>query len=225
MRLWQEVRELHLGAEARVSLGRFIGTPAVMKARQPRSWRHPALDGMLTERRLNAEARVLRRLRLDGIKVPILLDFEPREGLMVMEYIEAPPFVESLHDKNTLTELGQEGLSILLADLGKLIRKIHAAGVMHGDLTTHNLLWSADIGFVPIDFGLAQITSEVERLGIDLHVLHESLGANHPNLEGAMEWVVEGYISSDEGESEGVPTAKEVVNRLDEIRQRGRYHN
>jgi tRNA A-37 threonylcarbamoyl transferase component Bud32 len=72
---------------------------------------------------------------------------------------------------------------------------------------------------------------ELEGYGIDLHVLHEILGASHPNVKGAMELVLNGYSALDEklgpapkapgGE---VPSAKDILKRLEEIKTRVRYH-
>ena len=103
----------------------------------------------------------------------------------------------------------------MLEELGATIQRIHAAGISHGDLTTHNILWDDDAGLSIIDFGLSQITDDIEPLGLDLQVLNECLKASHPSIEGAIDRVLNGY--SAEG-------GKEVVTRFNEIRARVRYH-
>ncbi len=80
-----------------------------------------------------------------------------------------------------------------------------------------------------IDFGLSSIEYDLERYGIDLHVLDEVLGASHPDREGAMKALLEGYLASDvadaqEGSGGTVPSAAEVVERLEMVRTRVRYH-
>jgi Kae1-associated kinase Bud32 len=107
---------------------------------------------------------------------------------------------------------------------------MHRFAITHGDLSTNNML-VRNKSIVFIDFGLAAIEYEVERFGIDLHVLDEILNASHPHLNEAMEDVIKGYLSydaehGDEVELDGgkVPTAREVIDRLDEIRTRVRYH-
>ena len=107
------------------------------------------------------------------------------------------------------------GHSEMLEQLGATIRRIHSTGISHGDLTTHNILWDVDKGLSIIDFGLSQITDDIEPLGLDLQVLNECLKASHPNIEGAIERVLTGYLS------EG---GQEVVNRFNDIRGRVRYH-
>jgi Kae1-associated kinase Bud32 len=103
----------------------------------------------------------------------------------------------------------------MLEDLGAMIRRIHATGISHGDLTTHNILWDAEHGLSIIDFGLSQITDDVEPMGLDLQVLNECLKASHPDIEGAIERVLDGYLR------EG---GKEIITRFNEIRGRVRYH-
>ena len=107
------------------------------------------------------------------------------------------------------------GGSEMLEELGATIRQIHAAGISHGDLTTHNILWDDDAGLSIIDFGLAQITDDIEPLGLDIQVLNECLTASHPSIEEAIDRVLDGY--SAEG-------GQEVVTRFNDIRGRVRYH-
>ena len=55
------------------------------------------------------------------------------------------------------------------------------AGIMHGDLTTSNMiLREADGRCVLIDFGLAQVTSEIEQRGVDIHVMFQTLKSTNP---------------------------------------------
>ena len=103
----------------------------------------------------------------------------------------------------------------MLEDLGAAIRRIHATGISHGDLTTHNILWDDDAGLSIIDFGLSQITDDIEPLGLDLQVLNECLKASHPSIEGAIDRVLAGYLT------EG---CADVVKRFNDIRGRVRYH-
>jgi len=82
-----------------------------------------------------------------------------------------------------------------------------------------------------IDFGLAAIDYEVERFGIDLHVIDEILGASHPTHNGAIDLVLSAYLEEEENlgpapEQSGglVPTAEEVLKRFENVRSRVRYH-
>ena len=203
---WVGTEMLHRGAEAVVHAGLWMGKDAILKQREPRTWRHPDLDARLTKSRMSAEVRLLRRLHLHGSPVPELLAVDSSAGWMVTSRVSGGPLFEHLRNG---------GEASMLEDLGGIIRTIHEAGISHGDLTTHNILWDDEDGLSIIDFGLAQITEDLEPMGLDLQVLNECLKASHPSIEGAIERVVSGYLS------EG---GEEVVARFNDIRGRVRYH-
>jgi N6-L-threonylcarbamoyladenine synthase/protein kinase Bud32 len=96
--------------------------------------------------------------------------------------------------------------------------RLHAAGIMHGDLTTSNMiLRDTDGGCVLIDFGLAQVTSEIEQRGVDIHVMFQTLTSTHPKEAGRFQAAfVKGYSAMFAG-------AHEVLEREKEIELRGRY--
>lgn len=227
MRRWTSVERLHEGAEAIVDAGVWLGRPGVRKHRRPRTWRHPDLDRRLTQARQVAEARMLRRLQAAGLPVPPLLDIDASDGTLVLGRLPGGPLAETLRSPPADVDVHR-----LLQDLGGLLRTLHRHGVVHGDLTTHNLLFSSDHGLAIIDFGLARISEETERFGLDLHVLHECLGASHPEHEGAMAAVEAGYRLAGSSERDTdldsaggrLPWADEVLERLDSIRTRVRYH-
>lgn len=63
------------GAEALVYRTSFLSpaTPAILKHRPAKPYRHPTLDRRLTKQRILAEARTLVRLRREGVQVPGVL--------------------------------------------------------------------------------------------------------------------------------------------------------
>ena len=119
----------------------------------------------------------------------------------------------------------------LLINTGKAIRELHRNAVNHGDLSTNNILITNEGEVVLIDLGLSSREYDIEGFGIDLHVLHEILRASHPDVKGAMDLVLKGYVALDEelGKPEiapgGMPPdAVDVVKRLNQIMMRVRYH-
>ena len=72
-----------------------------------------------------------------------------------------------------------------------------------------------------IDFGLSKIMPEIEQLGLDLQVLNECLNASHHEYVGAIEVLIEGYLSS---QNNFLPSGDEVIGRFNAIRGRVRYH-
>tara|TARA_B100001113_G_scaffold110685_1_gene89826 strand:+ start:12841 stop:13518 length:678 start_codon:yes stop_codon:yes gene_type:complete len=223
MQAWSGGERLHLGAEAEVISGTWYGRPAVLKKRRPRGWRHPDLDASLTKKRMTNEIKLTIWLARRGAPVPAIWDVDIDESKIIMERIEGKPLIEILqsneHDEK------------LLIDVGKAIRELHRNAVNHGDLSTNNILITNQREVVLIDLGLSSREYDLEGFGIDLHVLHEILRASHPDVKGAMDLVLKGYIALDEELGEPIaapggvpPSALEVTTRLNQIMMRVRYH-
>ena len=218
---------LHLGAEAEVWSGLWMGKPAVRKLRRNRAWRHPDLEKRLGYRRMLSEARILIRIKNSGLPVPAIWDVDLENGRIVMEKIAGRPLIEVLRDQS----LTKQQIDKALFNTGASVRLLHRLAVTHGDLSTNNILIDEDFNAALIDFGLSAVEYEVERFGIDLHVMDEILGASHPNIENAIDVFLDGYRQCDAREGPTFelsggkpPAAKEVIKRLDDVRSRVRYH-
>jgi len=102
-----------------------------------------------------------------------------------------------------------------LREAGRMVGRLHRAGIIHGDLTTSNMIISGD-RIALFDFGLSAVSEEIEARGVDLHVLFQTLRsttADHALLRSAF---LDGY-------RETFPAADEVREREQEIEKRGRY--
>lgn len=225
--VFQPHERLHLGAEAEVWSGTWMGRQAVRKIRRKRGWRHPNLEKRLGFRRLLSEARLLIRARRVGLEVPAIWDVDLDRGILVMEMLPGRPLIELLRDENST----QEMITNSLYNSGALVRRLHRLAITHGDLSTNNILINQDFSAQLVDFGLASIDYEVERFGIDLHVIDEILGASHPSIEGAIDIFLKGYVEEESRlgpakEQTGgvVPSASSVMKRLEQVRSRVRYH-
>ena len=223
MEAWVCGERLHLGAEAEVLAGKWFGRSAVQKTRQLRTWRHPDLDALLTKKRMTSEIKLMIKLHRTGVPVPAIWDVDLENASIVMQRIEGNTLFEILNSNSFDNQL--------LSKVGSAIRHLHRNAVVHGDLWTNNSLIKPEGDACLIDLGLASMEYDIERFGIDLHVLHEILRASHPEIEGAMEMVLEGYIALDENiglapkaPGGNIPSAEEVVNRLSIIMTRVRYH-
>jgi len=126
-------------------------------------------------------------------------------------------------DVDSLSEY-EVTLDELMDMIGTEIAKMHQADVIHGDLTTSNMMVRHPFGarslssmkVVLIDFGLAHISSLVEDMAVDLYVLERAFGSTHPDSEPMFAAVLAAYEKK---------MGKEWTNikkRLDEVRLRGR---
>ena len=212
--IWKPEFVLHEGAEAIVTAGSWLGKRAVLKYRRPRRYRHPDLDRRLTRQRIAVEARVLSRLSAAGFPSPSLMLMEPDQSTMLLSRIEGKTLYDVLKTEDSCREI--------LHSLGGLIRRLHELGISHGDLTTHNVMVSEDDLYL-IDFGLSRQSPELEHFGLDLQVLRECLGSSHTKIPDAIEIVCEGYIDSENKNSDS-DSAIDVIGRFHKIVGRVRYH-
>ena len=210
---WKESEMIHIGAEARVSSGLWLGISAVLKSRRRRGYRHLELDARLTKSRISVEAKVLSRLQTTEFSAPRLLQINHEEGWMVLSKLGGNPIYESLVEGLT----GED----YMFKVGAKIRELHELGFSHGDLTTHNIMIDDSGNISLLDFGLSRISAELEHMGQDLQVLNECLSASHSELEKAMEEVLIGYSESSSTKSTNSPES--VISRFNQIRNRVRY--
>lgn len=198
------------GAEAVVTLGETYGRErTVSKTRVAKSYRDPRLDGSLREARTRTEARLLADARAAGVRTPCVLDADLAQARLVLEELPG----ETLRAVLPRVDAGTRAR--LLADVGAIVQRLHAGGIVHGDLTTSNLLRGPDGEVALLDFGLAGRSVEAEDRGTDLHVLDEALRATHPEVEGGFDAALGAYFAAG-----GAPEVRDVLAR---IAKRGRY--
>ena len=106
-----------------------------------------------------------------------------------------------------------------LADkIGRVLASMHSSDIIHGDLTTSNMLLrqpETASEVILIDFGLSQISSLHEDKGVDLYVLERAFLSTHPNTEEVFARVLKVYEQT-------YKKSAEVIKKLDEVRMRGR---
>ena len=87
--------------------------------------------------------------------------------------------------------------------LGAAIAAMHAADVVHGDLTTSNAMLVAEPGdaacphaIAMIDFGLSAVSASVEDKAVDLYVLERAFLCTHEQSEALVETVFAAYAAT-----------------------------
>ncbi|KAI8904749.1 kinase-like domain-containing protein [Gorgonomyces haynaldii] len=196
---------LSQGAEARVFLLEWGQKRVVCKQRFKKKWRHPQLDEKITLKRVIQEARSLERCHLK-VRVPQLYLVDHVEMALYMEYIDFPSLRTCINAENCV-EIGKQ--------IGKELAIIHGLGVIHGDLTTSNMLWK-DNQLVWIDFGLSYVSVLPEDKAVDIYVLERAITSTHPQEADQM---LKTILDTYETEAK---QGKEIIKRFQQVRMRGR---
>jgi TP53 regulating kinase-like protein len=185
------------GAEAVVELL----PDCAIKTRVPKSYRVRELDERLRGERTRAEAKIMSEARRLGIPTPVVYDV--RQSALVMERIDGRPMKEVITPQ-------------LSREIGVLVGRLHKGGLIHGDLTTSNMIVKGERIYL-IDFGLSFWDGTIEARGVDVHVYYQTLVSSHEDHEELMVAFAEGYRSS------FPEAAGDVLRRVKEIEYRGRY--
>lgn len=194
------------GAEADI----YLHNDMIRKERIPKAYRVKALDELLRKVRTKREARLLSLARRAGVATPFVLDVDNQSTAIEMSHVRG----EKL--KNVLDKLSSTERKKICREIGRLAAKLHSSGIIHGDLTTSNMILSEGKIFF-IDFGLGEVSEAVEDKGVDLLVFKRSLRSTHYRHEKeCFEAFLRGYKSEYKGH-------EEVIQRLRVIERRGRY--
>ncbi|MFW9922999.1 MAG: KEOPS complex kinase/ATPase Bud32 [Candidatus Thorarchaeota archaeon] len=199
------------GAESKLFVGKWLDKPAIYKKRLPKKYRIPELDFYFRKQRTIHEGRLLSKAKIAGVRTPFIYDIDIDNTTLTMELIDgeilkyALPKMDFIQQKDICKKIGVE------------IGKLHKAGIIHGDLTTSNIIFLANQEIVFIDFGLGFISDRIEDIGIDLYLLERAFISTHPDIfENLWEAIIEGYKLTS-------PFGEDIDNKIKEISSRGRY--
>ncbi len=188
------------GAEAELFESKLDGNKVMVKKRVPKSYRNKVLDDSIRKKRTRSEAKLIRTAGLE-VRTPHVLKVNESEMEIVMEFIEGKRLKEVIESKKELATLA-----------GKEIRKIHEMGIVHGDLTTSNIIHNNN-ELVFIDFGLGFFSNKLEDKATDLIVFKKTFNATHSSLKDGWERVMDGYKPD-----------KAMTEKMAAIEKRARYH-
>jgi TP53 regulating kinase-like protein len=206
---------LYRGAEADVFKGKWCGLPSVFKLRNPLPYRLPELDRLIRSQRTLHEAQMIHLSKEAGVAAPYLYHLSPSDSLLVMEYIEGKRLKVLLQED----EVRESQAAEIAQEFGRSIGRLHSAGIMHGDLTTSNVVIEESGRVRLIDFGLSIHTRRLEDQAVDLRLIKETLvGAHNDISRRFMQSLLSGYSSV-----LGTGRAEEATKKLTEIERRGRY--
>lgn len=184
----------------------------IRKERVKKSYRLPELDNKIRKLRTRAEGKILTKAQ-EIINVPKVIKTDEKTSELTIEYIKGDKLAETL---DTYSPKEQERLC---EEIGRQAAQLHEAGIIHGDLTTSNMIRQKDKIFF-IDFGLAFQNGKYEDKAVDLHLLKEALEAKHfENWQENFAAVEKGYRAINKKE------AQKVLERLIAVEKRGRYRH
>lgn len=177
----------------------------VIKDRVEKSYRYPDLDKKIRKLRTRSESKILEKAQ-KITNVPKIISSDELKAKIEMEYIEGKKLADHL-EKTDYKKISEK--------IGKELAKLHDLDIIHGDLTTSNLiLKEKDIYF--IDFGLGFHSSRAEDKAVDLHLIKQALEAKHPSIhEESFKSIIKGYKSS--------KNSKQTLSQFEKVERRGRY--
>ncbi len=199
----------------------------LIKKRIKKSYRIDIIDDKLRKQRTKKEAKLLEKA-VKLIPVPRLIKTDEKQEID-MEYLEGKKLSEHLDNLKNAEEICKT--------IGIQIAKLHDADIIHGDLTTSNMIYVENLKEEPvaplhsksndnsskshgkvyfIDFGLGFESKKIEDKAVDLHLIKQALEAKHFNrYEKFFSAVLEGYKSSKHHLA--------TIARLKAVEKRGRY--
>ncbi len=208
-----EGAHIAIGAESIITKVALWDRSFVLKTRPSKPYLIPAIDSSLRASRTSRECKGLNVARSLGVPTPAVHAIDLNDYSILMDYIPGTPL------KQVASTLGSTTLGNLCYRFGRIIAKLHRGGMVHGDPTTSNLLITSNEKTWIIDFGLSEMNATVEMKGVDLHLIKRALETSHWDMqENMLSRTIEGYV--DELGKEAEP----VLERMDAIRERGRYH-
>src|SRR3989442_4396095 len=204
---------LHRGAEADLSLATIGPWRVVVKRRIKKKYRNPSLDEQIRHDRTISEASRIHEAKTAGARVPSIVGIDIENNAIVMTHLAGIVARECLDDMDS------NEARKLLRSVGAQIGLLHTSGIVHGDLTTSNVIVSPSRAPFIVDFGMSRCSVEPEDRGVDLHLLQRSIVASHRQDTSSMiNATIRGYERT-----AGEKIATSTWRKAREIPRRGRY--
>ncbi|NHJ13950.1 MAG: Kae1-associated serine/threonine protein kinase [Candidatus Thorarchaeota archaeon] len=202
-----------LGAESVIYRIERWGETLLLKQRPKKPYLLEAIDTQLRQSRTSRECKMLNVARSLGVPTPAVHWVDKSEYAIAMDYIAGTRLRELVQ------EVSPKNLENLCSEFGRLIALLHAGDVVHGDPTTSNVLIDELGKMWLIDFGLGEMNATTEMKGVDLHLMKRAFETTHWDIQDKMLDATLGGYKEALGDS-----ADPIMVRMEEIRERGRYH-
>ncbi len=199
-----KTQEIAKGAEAVLYKTAYLGKPSVVKERVEKKYRVQALDERIQSQRTRLECKLLNESKKAGVRTPLVYRVDRKNASITMEFIPGKKLRDALNEKNTR----------YCKQLGEWAALLHANGIIHGDLTTSNVIVQGKKA-VLVDFGLGYFSSKLEDQAVDLLGLKKTYHSTHYSVPQGWKAILQGYSK--------YAKSRLVVAHISEIEKRARY--
>lgn len=195
---------LSQGAEAKI----FLIKNKIVKNRIKKSYRIEKIDNKIRKTRTKKETKLLEKAsKIIPCPKPFLI--KSNEKIIQMPYIQGKKL------SNNLDNFPLKQQIKIIKQIAKNISKLHNENIIHGDLTTSNMILKENKIYF-IDFGLGFTSRKYEDKAVDIHLFKQALEAKHPkNYEKLLKEFLKSYNITEE--------SKKTLERLKAVEKRGRY--
>ena len=178
--------------------------PCLAKERFSKAYRIPELDLKLRKSQINAESRALEKMKKAGCHVPELFHVDKENYIIFMEELQGITVRDYLISLGDLTAPENKiAIDNIALRIGLSISGIHHSRMMHGDLTTSNMIIPhppADVStpYLPdkvylIDFGLSFVSDLVEDRSVDFYVMERAIQTTHAHSDYLIHMIYNTY--------------------------------
>ena len=201
---------INVGAEATVTVTEWFGISAISKRRDVKKYRRQEIDEFIRSNRTLKEANMLNRVR-EKIDVPSIYFVDLRQSEIIMENIDGVKVKDVLtKDESNKAEIGRI--------IGEMVAILHKNHIIHGDLTTSNMIIRKNGSICLIDFGLSSTSKKLEDKGVDIRLFKGILQSAHNDVFNVVfNNFKKGYKSVMKDSTE------EIFSIVKKIEMRGRY--
>jgi len=204
---------LHRGAEADLFTLVLARWKAVLKRRIRKTYRTAELDVKIRRERTTREALAMHAAKRLGVRAPTLLEVNPEDCSIKMN------FIDGVLARNVIDPTSSSDSITIFENFGRQVGILHNGGIVHGDLTTSNVIIAPGFRTFMLDFGMSSHSDEVEDIGVDLHLFERSLATTHTrDTRAFMRAFSKGYR-----ETVGSAQSQKSLKKAAVIARRGRY--
>lgn len=167
---WIGKRRLHpramVGGESVIERSNFEGIECVIKNRRGGEYRNSEINRNINNSRIKREIRILHAI--DSVSVG-------RPEVLYVDFPSSTIYLKLLPGRVLSQMISEPNFDDTLGLVGEKVARLHDSGISHGDLSLGNVMFDGGIFF--IDPSMGDLNAEIEQLGVDIHLMKESLSS------------------------------------------------